>query len=467
MLSLKGEIKHCLRIAIPVSISQLSHMFVGIADTIMAAALGNVELAALTLTSIVFFPILMVGIGISYGQTSIVSQYNGKNLQIGLKKVLGRMMFINLSLGLVLTLIMLLIYPLFFLTNQPIIALETGKNYYTVIAFTFIPIMAFQTLKQFSEGLAKTNIITGISLAGNILNVMLNIPMAKIWGIDGIAWATFISRVFMTFLTFLWFFKDGWLSEFLFYSLQYIIQFNYEFKKIANLLKVSVPVGIQMVLESTAFAFATFLIGQIGITELGAHQISLNIAATAYMFATGFGASSTVRVAYAFGKANFFMLKKTIFANIILILFYNMLTAFIFYFWGEKLAGLYTRDSKILFISSNLLKIAAMFQFSDGLQVVLSGILRGLLDVKIPAMMVIFSYWFIGLPVGYWLMAYNNMGVVGIWYGLLTGLLCVSLFLFLRVIYRYKFVVLSYQNNKNLSKIRSKSISLQKACTNL
>ena len=78
-------------------------------------------------------------------------------------------------------------------------------------------------------------------------------------------------------------------------------------------------------------------------------------------------------------------------------------------------------EVEIIGYASVMLLYAALFQFSDGLQVIFQGLLQGIGDVKIPSVIAITSYWCIALPLGYYL-AFTAVGYSGIWVGLTVGL---------------------------------------------
>jgi MATE family multidrug resistance protein len=99
------------------------------------------------------------------------------------------------------------------------------------------------------------------------------------------------------------------------------------------------------------------------------------------------------------------------------------------------LPTLYVNDVDVIAIATPLLIIAGLFQLADGAQVVCAGALRGMQDVKIPSLLIFVAYWIIGLPLGYWLAFGLDMGSVGIWTGLLIGLMLTAIAMFLRLRY--------------------------------
>ena len=86
-------------------------------------------------------------------------------------------------------------------------------------------------------------------------------------------------------------------------------------------------------------------------------------------------------------------------------------------------------------MAGKLLFAAAIFQLSDGLQVVALGALRGLQDVLIPTVITFISYWAIGFPISYYLGLKTDYGSFGIWIGLLAGLTAAAILLFIRFHY--------------------------------
>jgi MATE family multidrug resistance protein len=103
-------------------------------------------------------------------------------------------------------------------------------------------------------------------------------------------------------------------------------------------------------------------------------------------------------------------------------------------------------NAEIITITSKLLLIAAIFQISDGIQVVVLGALRGLQDVKIPMYITFVAYWVIGFPISYYLGKYTELKAVGIWMGLLAGLTAAAIFLYIRFARLTKKLVI--QNHK-------------------
>ena len=99
-------------------------------------------------------------------------------------------------------------------------------------------------------------------------------------------------------------------------------------------------------------------------------------------------------------------------------------------------------NNEVVIIASKLLLVAAVFQISDGIQVVVLGALRGLQDVKIPMYITFVAYWIIGFPISYYLGEYTSLKAIGVWIGLFAGLTAAALFLYIRFHYLTKKMIL-------------------------
>ncbi|MGB5377431.1 MATE family efflux transporter, partial [Muriicola sp.] len=95
-------------------------------------------------------------------------------------------------------------------------------------------------------------------------------------------------------------------------------------------------------------------------------------------------------------------------------------------------------NMEVIGLAAELLLVAAFFQISDGLQVVILGALRGLQDVKIPTAITFIAYWMIAFPISYYLGLYTELKSTGIWIGLLSGLTASAIMLYLRFNYLTK-----------------------------
>jgi MATE family multidrug resistance protein len=96
---------------------------------------------------------------------------------------------------------------------------------------------------------------------------------------------------------------------------------------------------------------------------------------------------------------------------------------------GRLVAGWFVDDAAVVALAARLLVVGALFQVADGAQVIGAALLRGLTDVKLPAVITFIAYWLVAIPGGYLLGVRGPMGAVGIWMALAAGLGVAAVFL--------------------------------------
>lgn len=426
MLSLqyKAHFKKNILLAVPVMLSQLGHVMVGVADSIMVGQLGTVPLAAVSLGNGIFAVVLMFGIGMSFAITPLVAAADGENNYRKSAKVFKHGFYINLATGILLFLLTFACGPVLYLLDQPEEVVRLTIPYLGIIALSLVPFMIFQSFKQFAEGLSFTKYAMYITVAANLINIGLNYVMIygklgfEPMGLVGAGWATLISRILMPIAMGIYVIKGAAFRP-------YLKGFRWRgiSKKLTiRMIKLGFPTGMQFVFEVGAFSGALFMVGWLGTKPLAAHQIAINLASVSYMMATGISAAATVRVGNQLGKNDIPNLRMAGFTSFILGVGFMCFTALIFILGQSFLPGLYSKDAEVIGIAASLVVIAAFFQISDGIQVVALGALRGLEDVRVPTVIAVIAYWVIGLPLGYFLSFHMGLGARGIWFGLLTGL---------------------------------------------
>ena len=211
--------------------------------------------------------------------------------------------------------------------------------------------------------------------------------------------------------------------------------FNMQYSRFLQILKIGVPVALQFTFELGAFSGAAIIIGTVGYYQQAAHQVAINLASITYMMASGLSAAAAIKSGNYLGSGDHYNLRRSAISNYHIVLIFMGITAIIFTLFNHLLPWIYTSDKKVIDIAAQLLIIVAFFQLFDGTQVVGLGILRGMGDVNIPTIFTFVAYWIVGLPLGYILGIVMNLGVKGVWYGLLSGLLTASVLLFFRFQY--------------------------------
>jgi MATE family multidrug resistance protein len=445
-MTIRSHIRENLHLALPVMLSNLGHVLMGVTDTVMVGHLNAESLAAAGLALVVFNVFMLFGIGVSYAITPLVAAAHGEKNDSTITETLRHGLVINVINAAILIGVVEVGKNLLYHINQPAEVVERAIPFLSIIAFSLVPMMIFQTFKQFAEGMSNTRVALVVMIFANILNVILNYILIyghlgfSPLGLVGSGWATFTSRVFMAIAIAVYIyympsfrkFRDG-------FSLG-----NYSKRLLSKMLHLGIPSGVQFIFEAAAFDFSLVMMGWLGTKTQAAHQIAINLATLSYMITTGLATAATIRVGYFSGTRDYKNMRLAVYTLLGMALLLMTIFASIFIIGNNWLPTLYINDSEVIPIAASLLVVAALFQLSDGTQVVCASALRGLQDVKIPSVFILISYWIIGLPLGYWLAFKSGYGAIGIWLGLFIGLTLTALGMFWRLqwmINRYSLAV--------------------------
>jgi len=443
------EFRYNIKLSVPVILGMLGHTFVQLADNIMVGQLGTAELAAVSLGNSFVFIAMSLGIGFSTAITPLVAEADGASNKKDAKSALKHGLVLCTVLGLTLFGLILLSKPVMHIMNQPVEVVALALPYLDLVAFSLVPLIIFQAFKQFSEGLSQTKYPMYATIGANIINIILNYLLIfgnfgfPEMGVVGAAIGTLVSRIIMVF--YLWFILKR-KEKFKYY----VTGFNFakiEKKVMKKIIQLGFPSSLQMFFEVGIFTSAVWLSGVLGKNAQAANQIALNLSSMTFMFGMGLGIAAMIRVGNQKGLTNFTELRRIAQSIFLLTFLLEIFFAILFLLGRYWFPSLYldindvaniTDNTEVIVIAAELLLVAAFFQISDGIQVVVLGALRGLQDVKIPTVITFISYWLIGFPVSFYLCLYTDLKSTGIWIGLLTGLSASAIMLYLRFNYLTK-----------------------------
>ncbi|WP_196894306.1 MATE family efflux transporter [Aureivirga marina] len=428
------EFKYNLKLSIPVMLGSLGHLMVGLVDDIMIGSLGPVELAASSLGNSIFFIALSLGVGFSFAITPLIAEADGKSNKEKGRKIFQHSFLLMSLMGIVLAILLYISKHFLHHMNQPEEVVELAKPYFSIIIFTIIPIMMFQSLRQFADGLSQTKYAMYAIVITNVVNILVNYMLIYgIWffprlELVGAAIGTLTSRVVMFLFMFLILKKKHKFRPFMKLIKRKDLH-RFYYRKIINL---GIPSSLQMLFEVGLFSASVLLAGTLGAFPQAANQIAIKLASVTFMIASGLSVATTIRVGNQKGLQRYKDLRRIAFSNFLLIFLIMFVFAILFSVMKNMLPWIFTENFEVVEIASGLLILAALFQLSDGLQVVIIGSLRGMQDVIIPTILTLIAYWFIGFPVSYYFGLHTNLGTKGIWIGLLTGLTASAALLFIR-----------------------------------
>ena len=435
-----------LKLAYPVIVGMLGHTVVQLIDNIMVGQLGTAELAAVSLGNSFVFVAMSLGIGFSTAITPMIAESFGAKNHCMVRHIFIHGLILCFGLGLVLALLVLWAQPLLSQMGQPQQVVALAKPYLFWVALSLVPLVGFQGLRQFAEGLFQTRLAMYATLMGNVINVLLNYLLIfglhgfPELGVEGAALGTLFSRWTMVLFMAI---NVKQQKSFKRYNRK-LFRVKLQKSLFKRIISLGFPSALQMFFEVTFFTSAIWMSGLLGKNPQAANQIALNLTSMTYMVALGLGVTAMIRVGKEKGRQDFISLRRVAISTFLLVFFMSSIFCLFFILTHHSLPWLYLDGSAteistdvfmVVEIASDLILIAAFFQIADGLQAVVLGALRGIQDVIIPAFLIFISYGAIGFPISYYLGLYTEWGAAGIWIGLLAGLTLSALWLVLRFQY--------------------------------
>ena len=428
MPSSRGELSSIVSLAAPIVVTQLGTMMMGMVDMWMVGRVGTSALAAVALGDTWAFGMLILGQGLIQGMDPLVTQAHGAKDA----KALGRSLQRGLLLGLVLIPVLTLSWQL---GGAALVALgqdpglsSVAESYIQAQLFSVPAILGFLVLRQYLQGRGFVRPALWTVLIANLFNVVFNelfifgglgIPAL---GVEGAGYATGASRWLMLLLLIAFMMRGRYLAEgWVPWSRR-----SFSLRAMGTLLLLGLPIAIHFGVEVWTFQAATLMAGRIGEIELAAHIVVLKIISFTFMFPWGISGAATTRVGNLLGEGDVSRARKAARAAIALGALVMTGAGITILVLGGRLPAIFSSDVAVLASAISLLPIAAGFQIFDGVQAVAAGVLRGA-GKTIPAAAIgVIGFPLITLPLAYHLTFTKGMGLPGIWWAYLTGLVIVA-----------------------------------------
>lgn len=406
---------------IPLIIGQVGQMLFGIGDTFIAGRYSTEALSAIGVGSAIVAPFIMLGVSTLFSVSSISSRIRGEGNCPRDEKMWGSSLVLCSFISVILTaLLYVLTYNLDYIGLHQDIQSEVQVFLYYV-AISLIPALFFHTAKEYLQSFEKTFFANGLVIGMNVVNIGMNWilmfgygPIPSL-GVKGAAIATIITRTVMAIIL-------------LIYTSKVVpCSLHVSKKRVNELLKLGLPVGLGTLVEVLMFSTVTVLIGKMPIHISAAHNIVLNIAGLTFMVPLAINGTAGVKVSYALGQKNKEKMESYALGCILMAEGFMILTALTYVLIPTFLVSLFTSDPKVIAYGSALFFYVALFQVPDGLQITMWGILRGMGISKLPLVLTFCGHWLIAIPIGLYLSYKLNMQAKGLWAGLAIGLTIVSL----------------------------------------
>ena len=431
---IKNEAKSMTLLAGPIICASLLQVANGFIDTVMLGRYDSGHLAAGALGASLWVFVMLAGMGFSMGMAPIIAQLKGSNQQTGIAGIFQQGVWLCIILGIIMFVLLRMIANGLAVAGQDPAIVPLTKDYLYIVSWGLVFSQIYLAGRYLSDGIEYTRpmmliqlILLPINTLGNYLLIFGNWGLPEL-GVTGAAIATSASLMFGFILMLLNLkFNSHYHDLALFKNFQMP-----SIKPLYEILTISVPIAVGMILETSLFATIALLMGQLGVLPLAGHQIAINYASLMFMIPLGMSMAATVRVGNAVGRADYADAKLRGWVAIGLSFLFMIFSAIVLLFFNQQIARLYSNDDQVISIAAALLTLAGVFQISDGIQISASGALRGYKDTKVPMLINLMGYWVIGFPLAYYLGFTLDFQTTGLWWGLIAGLSTTAVMLLIR-----------------------------------
>jgi len=429
LTSFFSHTKSLVKLAYPILIAQLIQNLMGFVDIVMAGRVSATDMAAVAVANSIWLPLILTVYGLIMALAAIVSQLAGAKNYLAISEQTYQTAWIALTLGLSLIGLYYLLAPII----APAIELE-GKlkpllfDYLRYIVWGAPGYCLYLVLRNYSEGLSYTKPTMVISIIGLLVNIPANYIF--IYGEFGapalggagcgvatalVYWAMFISMMIYAF-------NSKVLKQTSLFNKFYWPNWQ----QIKHILNLGIPIALSLLFEVSLFAIVAIILVPFGAEVVASHQIALNFSGLIFMVPLSLAMATTIKVGYAIGHNDNQQAQNYTTHAIILGLLLAVFTATITVLFRVPIVSIYTTEAPVIALAANIMLLATLYQFSDTVQVVSAGALRGYKDTKSILYITFVSYWLVGLTVGLilgitdWVVP--QMGPYGFWIGFITGL---------------------------------------------
>jgi MATE family multidrug resistance protein len=428
--------KSLLKLAYPILIAQLIQNLMGFVDIVMAGRVSSIDMAAVAVANSIWLPLILTVYGLTMALAVIISQLAGAKDYLSISKQTYQTAWIALTLG-------ILIIGLYYLLAPMIYSRVELEDDLKPLLFDYLRYIVwgapgyclYLVLRNFSEGLSYTKPTMVISIIGLIINIPANYIF--IYGEFGapalggagcgiataiVYWTMFISMLIYTY-------KSKILRKVSLFDKFYWPDLT----EIKNILFLGIPIALSLLFEVSLFAVVAIILVPFGAEIIASHQIALNFSGLIFMVPLSLAMATTIKVGNAIGHNNHQKAKDYSLHAILLGLLLALFTAILTLLFRIPIVSIYTTELPVIKIAANIMLLATIYQFSDAVQVVSAGALRGYKDTKFILYITFVSYWLIGLTIGLvlgvtdWVVP--KMGPYGFWIGFIVGLTTAAILL--------------------------------------
>ena len=429
---LRRELRELFRLALPLAAAQAGTQLMTVVDVAVLGRYSARDLAAVGFGNSFFFAITVIGMGAVFGIDPLMSQAVGAGNPVRARRALWQGIWFALSVTAILTLPLL--GGAFVMRHVGVSPemIEPGIEYLLIRTAGLAPMLVFIVIRAYLQALSITRPMLVAMVVANIVNFFGDLVLVFGWraipplGAAGAAMSTVAATLLEVAIV-------AWAARSIRVESHESLR-RWNTPEIRRAFKVGWPVALQLGAEVGVFALVGVLAARLGTVQLAAHQVVLALASFTYTMGLGVAAAGSVRVGIGVGSRSIAATRVAGQAAFIGGIAIMSVGALSFALFPRAIARLVTNEQNVINTAVPLFVIAALFQLSDGLQAVGSGVLRGAGDTHFSFVSNLIGHWIVGMPIALFLGFSRGMGIVGLWWGLCAGLTAVAVML----IYRFE-----------------------------
>lgn len=428
-------------LALPIIVTQLSQMGMGVMDAMMAGRVSATDLAGVTLGGNLYFPVMLLMSGIIMAVTPSVSQLHGAGRLAEAGTVVRQALWIAVIGGVAVVVALRHAEPVYRALGVDPQAIPVAVAYLDAASLGLVPLLAYASLRCLCEGMSWTKPAMFISLSALALKLPLNwafvygVPALGVPALGGVGcgWATAIVMTYSLLAMLAVVLSSRARAAGVFASFAWP-----RLDVIGRLARLGLPIGMALFLEVAFFSFVTLLIGRLGVDTVASHQVAFNVSGVAFMIPLALGMAATIRVGFLVGAGEQAGARRAAWVAVSTTLCWGLTMATLMLAFRGPIVSLYSTEPAVVQLAAGLLLIGAAFQVFDSGQATMMGALRGYKDATVPMFIAMVAYWILGLPIGYVLCfgagPVAGLGVQGFWWGLVAGLATAAVALAMRLV---------------------------------
>lgn len=435
-----NEARQLLALAIPVIVAQVAQTAMGFVDTVMAGGYSATDMAAVAIGTSIWLPAILFGHGLLLALTPVIAQLNGSGRRERIAHQVRQGFWLA---GFVSVLIMVVLWNAGHIIRamhniDPALA-DKAVGYLRALLWGAPGYLFFQVARNQCEGLAKTKPGMVMGFIGLLVNIPVNyifiyghFGMPELGGVGcGVATAAVYWVMFFSMIVFV---KRA-------RSMRDIRNENRfstpDWNIMTRLVQLGLPIALALFFEVTLFAVVALLVSPLGIIDVAGHQIALNFSSLMFVLPMSLAAAVTIRVGFRLGQGSTLDAQTAARTGLGVGVCMAICTALFTVALREQIALLYNDNPEVVTLASHLMLLAAIYQISDSIQVIGSGVLRGYKDTRSIFFITFIAYWVLGLPCGYILaltdLVVDRMGPAGFWMGFIIGLTSAAIMMMMRM----------------------------------